>query len=497
MAETKDPAIKLFGKTIPLQEIPLNSPVNWSPPTDAIDVANDDDNDEDGDEIDTEDMDENGIPGDREIDEINHDGKTFQTKQVRVSPEVSDTSTCQAASLGCTDNLGPLSGAKEKASGESLNLEEEKTEMNLSQDMTPKKPDKILPCPRCNSMDTKFCYYNNYNVNQPRHFCKNCQRYWTAGGTMRNVPVGAGRRRNKNSVSHHRQVNIPEAFHNTQPDIPNVFHPVLPNNGTVLSFSSDVPLCESMASILNLTEKTEKNCSRNGFQKPEELKIPNRFGGLEHGGNDFDGSNSNDYASKLALNESVAPNSLPFPQILCYPGAPWPYPWNSTQWNPIAAPPFCPNGFAIPFYHVAPYWGYNVPGTWNIPLTAQPSQVSHSNSSSGPNSPLGKHSRDGTMLSPTKSEEKEIEETGSERSIWIPKTLRIDDPGEVAKSSIWKTLGKKNSEKPVTIGRGSGLFKAFQSKSDEGNDPHMETSPVLQANPAALSRTQNFQENTK
>uniref|UniRef100_A0A803N3G0 Dof-type domain-containing protein n=1 Tax=Chenopodium quinoa TaxID=63459 RepID=A0A803N3G0_CHEQI len=442
-------------------------------------------------------MDENSIPSDREIDKIDQDGKTFQTEQVRVSPEVSNKSTCQAVSLRCTNNLEALSGAKEKASGESFAPEEEKAEMSSSQNTTPKKPDKILPCPRCNSMDTKFCYYNNYNVNQPRHFCKNCQRYWTAGGTMRNVPVGAGRRRNKNSVSHYCQVTIPEALHNTQPDIPNAFHPALPTNGTVLSFSSDVPLCESMASILNLAEKTENNCSRNGFQKPEELKIPNRFGGLEHGGNDFDGSNSNDYASKSALNESAAPYSLPFPQIPCYLGAPWPYPWNSTQWSsPIAAPPFCPNGFAIPFYHAPPYWGYNVPGTWNIPLMAQLSHVSHSNSSSGPNSPLGKHSRDGTMLSPTNSEEKEMEGTGSERSIWIPKTLRIDDPGELAKSSIWTTLGKKNSEKPVTIGRGTGLFKAFQSKRD-GNDPHMETSAVLQANPAALSRTQNFQENSR
>ncbi|KAK9707230.1 hypothetical protein RND81_07G181700 [Saponaria officinalis] len=64
-----------------------------------------------------------------------------------------------------------------------------------------KKPDKILPCPRCNSMTTKFCYFNNYNVNQPRHFCKDCQRYWTAGGTMRNVPVGAGRRKSKSYVA--------------------------------------------------------------------------------------------------------------------------------------------------------------------------------------------------------------------------------------------------------------------------------------------------------
>lgn len=60
-----------------------------------------------------------------------------------------------------------------------------------------KRPDKIIPCPRCKSMETKFCYFNNYNVNQPRHFCKNCQRYWTAGGALRNVPVGAGRRKSK------------------------------------------------------------------------------------------------------------------------------------------------------------------------------------------------------------------------------------------------------------------------------------------------------------
>ncbi|CAJ1961902.1 unnamed protein product [Sphenostylis stenocarpa] len=60
-----------------------------------------------------------------------------------------------------------------------------------------KRTEKIIPCPRCKSMETKFCYFNNYNVNQPRHFCKSCQRYWTAGGALRNVAVGAGRRKGK------------------------------------------------------------------------------------------------------------------------------------------------------------------------------------------------------------------------------------------------------------------------------------------------------------
>ncbi len=46
----------------------------------------------------------------------------------------------------------------------------------------------------------QFCYYNNYNIKQPRYFCKACQRYWTAGGILRNVPIGAGRRKSKSSA---------------------------------------------------------------------------------------------------------------------------------------------------------------------------------------------------------------------------------------------------------------------------------------------------------
>ncbi|KAK9048771.1 hypothetical protein SSX86_032262 [Deinandra increscens subsp. villosa] len=53
-----------------------------------------------------------------------------------------------------------------------------------------------LTCPRCESTNTKFCYYNNYNKTQPRYFCKACKRHWTSGGVLRNVPVG-GQRKNK------------------------------------------------------------------------------------------------------------------------------------------------------------------------------------------------------------------------------------------------------------------------------------------------------------
>ncbi|VFQ76454.1 unnamed protein product [Cuscuta campestris] len=56
-----------------------------------------------------------------------------------------------------------------------------------------------LKCPRCDSLNTKFCYFNNYNLSQPRHFCKSCRRYWTKGGVLRNVPVGGGCRKSKRS----------------------------------------------------------------------------------------------------------------------------------------------------------------------------------------------------------------------------------------------------------------------------------------------------------
>ncbi|KAL7152411.1 hypothetical protein ABFS83_04G095700 [Erythranthe nasuta] len=54
-------------------------------------------------------------------------------------------------------------------------------------------PEQEYPkCPRCDSADTKFCYYNNYNLSQPRYLCKSCKRYWTKGGALRNIPVGGG-----------------------------------------------------------------------------------------------------------------------------------------------------------------------------------------------------------------------------------------------------------------------------------------------------------------
>ncbi|KAK4380650.1 hypothetical protein RND71_002512 [Anisodus tanguticus] len=56
-------------------------------------------------------------------------------------------------------------------------------------------------CPRCGSTNTKFCYYNNYSLTQPRYFCKGCRRYWTKGGSLRNVPVGGGCRKSRRGKS--------------------------------------------------------------------------------------------------------------------------------------------------------------------------------------------------------------------------------------------------------------------------------------------------------
>ncbi|KAK4387374.1 Dof zinc finger protein DOF3.5 [Sesamum angolense] len=58
-------------------------------------------------------------------------------------------------------------------------------------------PPPPVDCPRCASPNTKFCYYNNYSLTQPRYFCKTCRRYWTEGGSLVNVPVGGGSRKNR------------------------------------------------------------------------------------------------------------------------------------------------------------------------------------------------------------------------------------------------------------------------------------------------------------
>ncbi|KAL4583734.1 hypothetical protein LXL04_008317 [Taraxacum kok-saghyz] len=96
---------------------------------------------------------------------------------------------------------------------------------SLPMGMNPPFPEnEHLNCPRCESSNTKFCYYNNYNLSQPRHYCKNCRRYWTKGGTLRNIPIGGGTRkptkRSSNSSKHPVSSSSPDSPVTTSPRPP-------------------------------------------------------------------------------------------------------------------------------------------------------------------------------------------------------------------------------------------------------------------------------------
>ncbi|KDP31262.1 hypothetical protein JCGZ_11638 [Jatropha curcas] len=461
---SKDSAIKLFGKKIPLKS-------DSDPPAISCDE----------------------LPSWERVEE----GEAEKTEKDSSAGNVKETSqeddTEESSDQETNENPKTPSISEESAKSKISETEKEQNDPanTTTQEKALKKPDKILPCPRCNSMDTKFCYYNNYNVNQPRHFCKACQRYWTAGGTMRNVPVGAGRRKNKHSASHYRHITISEALQAARIEAPNGTHnPALKTNGRVLSFGLDTPICDSMASVLNLADQNVLNgATRNGFHNLEgQKKILGSCKGRENGddcssASSVTVSNSVEEGGKICQQEHIMQNVNGFASpIQCLPGVPWPYPWNSA----LPPPVFCPPGYPMSFY--PPFGNYG----WNIPLLSPQSSSSSTNqkAQSSPNSPtLGKHSRDGDAL---KQDDLEKEESPKRKNgcVLVPKTLRIDDPTEAAKSSIWATLGIKNE----TYSSG-GLFKSFQSKNNEKNHVN-KTSPVLHANPAALSRSINFHESS-
>ncbi|XP_041010761.1 cyclic dof factor 2-like [Juglans microcarpa x Juglans regia] len=484
MLESKDPAIKLFGKTIPLplrHETWANGPCGSGDCSDQNLLSSST----------SSCLENSGRESARHDGDKVSLGREFREDKPEecTSHQITEDSKDPTSSSSISENPKTPSVDRETSS---LNASKsgEQSETSISQEKTLKKPDQILPCPRCNSMDTKFCYYNNYNVNQPRHFCKNCQRYWTAGGTMRNVPVGAGRRKNKNSSSsHYRHIIVSEAL---QRDRVNGVH--YSKNGTVLTFGSDSPLCESMASVLNLAGKTPYHV-QNGFHAPgQRTLVSGGDNGDDHSsGSSINASNSTEKEG-IALPESAVKNhpGVP-PQLPCFPGTPWPLQWNSAQWGSVMPPPsLCPSGFPVSFYPAPAYWGSTVPGSWNVQCLSPPSSfLSHSGQSSAMNSPtLGKHSRDGNILNPANLES--IKDQSSERC-WISKTSRVNVSDEAAKSSVSPTPGTKN-EKTNSI-NGGGLFKAFQPKSN--NKSHViETSRLLQSNPAALSRSLNFHEST-
>ncbi|XP_072960738.1 cyclic dof factor 2-like isoform X1 [Typha angustifolia] len=491
MADLKDPAIKLFGQTISFPETEDGSAP--APPPEPAEVEK---------IMSTE-------TKDTKLNDVNPDAQQV---------DHTGTNSSSSMDIGNEDDCQTISQdekAESVSKAEQVNAEGDRS----GPEKVLKRPDKVLPCPRCNSMDTKFCYYNNYNVNQPRHFCKNCQRYWTAGGTMRNVPVGAGRRKNKHSTSQYRHIVMSsDGLAAGQADIPNLMHhqalpcgPSVPvratqGNGTVLKFGLEAPLCESVDSVLNMGEQNKST----------------DFGSTTFGENKEEHSCVSSVTASNCADKRLPENAVhnlqnglqgycngltPPPHLQYYPRAPLMYPW-SPGWNNISAmetgrcsselahgsengspstilwtppqvmavPGICAPSTPFPFVP-ASFWGCmsTWPNrVWNVPWIPSSSTSNHLSNGS-PN--LGKHSRDSSLQV----------DKNMEKSLWVPKTLRIDDPDEAAKSSIWATLGIKPDEKSV--------FKPFQSKA-ENKGKTSDAAQVLHVNPAALSRSRSFQEST-
>jgi hypothetical protein len=322
-------------------------------------------------------------------------------------------------------------------------------------------------------MDTKFCYYNNYNINQPRHFCKSCQRYWTAGGAMRNVPVGAGRRKSKSASA------ASHFLHRVRAALP--IDPLCTSpktNGTVLSFGSDM-------SSLDLTEQMK-------HLKEKLVPITRIKNGDDQSvGSCAEGGSANREESKLInQNEQVitADKSANVVQHPCMNGVTmWPF--------SCAPPPACyTSGIPIPFYpaSAAAYWGCMVPGAWNTPWP--PHSQSESGTSSVSASPASIKSSYFTSGKRPRDDDEEGNATGNHK-VWVPKTIRIDDADEVSRSSILSLIGI-NDDKVAKDGKGCKLSSIFEQKDEAKTATHavINSLPFLQGNPAALSRSFSFQE---
>nr|QPM65707.1 Dof transcription factor [Betula platyphylla]QYF06650.1 Dof [Betula platyphylla] len=126
-------------------------------------------------------------------------------------------------------------------------------------------------CPRCGSCNTKFCYYNNYSLTQPRYFCKGCRRYWTKGGSLRNVPVGGGCRKNRRGNKSLRLSSSTEGHlaHGKLPNDPMGRHHSLvgpsASGSTMMPDGSHIDLALVYANFLN--QKPESKTSP--FELPE------------------------------------------------------------------------------------------------------------------------------------------------------------------------------------------------------------------------------------
>ncbi|KAG7017657.1 Cyclic dof factor 2 [Cucurbita argyrosperma subsp. argyrosperma] len=391
----KDLAIKLFGRTIPLKE----SQISAAP-------------------------------------RLNRDACNNWKQAEQSVPGAEDSCRSERSSVLVGDNEEHRASKEEQMDGN-----------GTDQERAFKKPDKIIPCPRCNSLETKFCYFNNYNVNQPRHFCKNCQRYWTAGGTMRNVPIGAGRRRNKQLASQYRQIIVSSegVAATTRLETSGVEST---GNGTVLKFGSEAaPLCESMETVLSLGDQ-KRSIEIGCGDSPEEpsscgssmTTTSIRRNELPNSSTEIAGSNTvHCYpVPQLVFPLNQGGNGV-IPSAMAQSSDTTSSHPNPVQWLPatmLAVPGFC--GPSLPLQFVpASYWGCTpvwTTGSSDVCASqTSPATIGRCQTSSSPT--LGKHSRDADSLT---------EEEKPEKCVVIPKTLRVDNPSEASRSPMWTTLEAPN-----------------------------------------------------
>ncbi|CAJ2659695.1 dof zinc finger protein DOF2.1-like [Trifolium pratense] len=162
------------------------------------------------------------------------------------------------------------------------------------------KANEISPnCPRCGSSNTKFCYYNNYSLTQPRYFCKGCRRYWTKGGSLRNVPVGGGCRKNRrgNNKTLLRQQSFDSlTFKNSDTIGHHSYDPILRTNNIISSSSCsslvntdrpNIDLALVYANFLNKKPDSQNNSDQMD-KRPFDPSLENsRLSNVEVGTSSF------------------------------------------------------------------------------------------------------------------------------------------------------------------------------------------------------------------
>ncbi|TVU48259.1 hypothetical protein EJB05_07888, partial [Eragrostis curvula] len=245
-------------------------------------------------------------------------------------------------------------------------------------------------------------------------------------------------------------------------------------NGTVLSFGSDM-------SSLDLTEQMkhlkEKLVPITRIKNRDDQSVGSCGGGGPAKAEDSKPTNQKE---KVEADKSA--NVLQHP---CMNGV--------TMWPLSCAPPpacYAP-GIAIPFYPAAAaYWGCMVPGAWNTPWP--PHSQSESATSPSSASPASTKSNCFTSGKRPRDGDEEGNATGHGK-VWVPKTIRIDDADEVARSSILSLIGI-NGDKVGKDGRGCKLASVFEEKDDAKTATLINSLPFLRGNPAAISRSLTFQE---